>query len=278
MKPPPSTDHAAAAAGRARGDARLSTIRAWAGTKPGVAEVEPVAMIIRFTPIARPPSIAIHNLIQACTGLILILHKRKTRNGEKVKTCLEIVLKSYQSLKNSQWKGLDTSTELASPQFHSLRLGPKTGGSLFGPTRYEEYAGYVRYNQGLSFSLEPDGKAKIPSEHDWLRLVLGQILGYSRDLFTFMKVGLIPPNRDSIVSYLLKVGYDHRNQEPSSEEKSLEFVISLLVGSKADAEESFLNSPVHATVVKQLSSLSSDEIVLDCLICLSSIVNRMNAG
>ncbi len=209
----------------------------------------------------------LENVILSCTSLLFILKKRTTGNCEKAKIALEIVQKSYQSFKANR-ADQEISVELAAPQVHSLRLDSETGLNLFNPTVYEGYDGYVRFNHGLSFCLESDGKAKIPSEQEWIRLVLGQILGYSRDLFTFMKVGMVPPGSKSMVNYVLRVGLDHKNQELTREEKSLEFVISLLVGSKETREESFLNSSVDAAVVEKFSELSSHGIVLDCLILL----------
>ena len=58
MNPPPSTIMLCGSRSSAR-KPRLSTIRAWAGMKPGVAEVEPVAMMIFFAPIVRSPSMTI---------------------------------------------------------------------------------------------------------------------------------------------------------------------------------------------------------------------------
>ena len=58
MKPPPSTIMLFGSRSRAR-NARLSTIRSCVGMKSGVAEVEPVAMIVFFAPIVASPSTAI---------------------------------------------------------------------------------------------------------------------------------------------------------------------------------------------------------------------------
>ncbi len=203
----------------------------------------------------------IEQLIAECTTLIHTLPQTVLLHTDRIKVSLGIVRESYRELQQVDHRE-NSLGQLSGPGLHCFKLDPQKTKELFASNNDWECYGGIRFRKdNLTYVLSPHFKASMPTGVEWIKLALGQIFGYSNELFTFFKA------QEKGCSRIWRLGFDPSQMPLTDEDKSWQFVISLLTDSVSDCDE---NVYLNSHVCHQLMSYKEDpngcrKLVLACL-------------